>query len=78
MLERRKWSCMESVARPTGRSGGSSEIRWCLGVERGEEAVSALDLPVFETAGPAAAGTIPGHSEGEVLKEKGKAKEESL
>ena len=32
MLERRKWSCMESVARPTGRSGGSSEIRCLLHV----------------------------------------------
>ena len=48
-------------------------------MELGEEAVRALDLPVFEMAGPAAAGTIPwDDSEGEVLKEKGKAKEESL
>ena len=38
----------------------------------------ALDLPVFETAGPPAAGTIPwDDGEGEVINEKGKAKEES-
>ena len=37
-----------------------------------EEAVRALDLPVFETAGPAAIPRDDG--EGEVLKEKGKAK----
>ena len=48
-------------------------------MEPGEEAVRDLDLPVFEMAGPAAAGTIPqDDGEGEVLKEKGKAKEESL
>ena len=39
-------------------------------VEPGEEALRALDLPMFETAGPPAAGTLP--------KEKGKTKEESL
>ena len=48
-------------------------------MEPGEEAVRALDLPVFEMAGPAAAGTIPqDDGDGKVLKEKGKAKEESL
>ena len=39
----------------------------------------ALDLPVFKTAGPPAAGTIPWDGgEGEIINEKGKAKEESL